>query len=859
MENYSNKKSKKHHKNNYNNNKNNHYNNNNDYNSNNYNYYNNYNQNYDNNYNQSYNNNYDNYNKNYNNYYGHNEYQNNKNYNNSYNNYSNKNYNYNDNDNYYKNNQNNQNKKKNNRNKNKENYNNDYLYNNLNEKEQFNSKKENNINKIEQNDLNENKKKQTSKKNISNNENQKEKDSNINEENETKKTNEIAQQNEFSIYYSNIIPLKNSLLKPIKELINDPVYKNIFSIEKFKEKFFQCFDINEIKDDLFFDKLLSIFENNKIVNEICVINFMKSIQIINNENIILKNNEENKKKAIDYFLNKVINFYIISPYDFYENFLECFQIKDELFKHFQLMKEEDLKNYFKDRNNSIYFVKYFKIQNNYSFKNFKIVEDKTSLIINLYSVYNSSKQELLDLNDYILPKIPKKSIHFQDLNRIFNGNQYFTQDIKKTFVNNYMKEITGNEKDPLYSKFCSFIFKNNLEMCIDFFNKKNFLEDLVYKLNYIESAMAIIKTYTPEKKKSLNKSLLTKILNSLNFENISDIKLILELIPEEINQVINDYLDDHNTKNLKQLIKLMKIEDKLNESQCSEIEKTNIRGFFYNRVGKFLDNQIDVLVELVNDQNEFDIFLPIVLKELKGEKKNEKLSYILSYAKSNGLLIPDFNKKTNKLIQKALNTEPLEIQKDFFGPRTKDCISFTREEIKVIFVNLCSDLVKYFSLYFKDTEFIGIDSEWKETLKIKQKTKTAIIQLSDYDGKNVLILDMIALYKDKSFEKTFIDLFKNKKFISFGFESDLINMSKEIEDFFKEQVQMYDIEKLYQVKYFEKAPSFSKVCEKVLGKNLCKYEQCSNWEKRPLRESQLHYAALDAIICCLIFKKLNEK
>ena len=84
---------------------------------------------------------------------------------------------------------------------------------------------------------------------------------------------------------------------------------------------------------------------------------------------------------------------------------------------------------------------------------------------------------------------------------------------------------------------------------------------------------------------------------------------------------------------------------------------------------------------------------------------------------------------------------------------------------------------------------------------------------------------MFALYKDKSFEKNFIDLFKNKKFISFGFESDLINMNKEIEDFFKEQVQMYDIEKLYQVKYLEKAPSFSKVCEKVLGKNLCKYEQ----------------------------------
>ncbi len=43
--------------------------------------------------------------------------------------------------------------------------------------------------------------------------------------------------------------------------------------------------------------------------------------------------------------------------------------------------------------------------------------------------------------------------------------------------------------------------------------------------------------------------------------------------------------------------------------------------------------------------------------------------------------------------------------------------------------------------------------------------------------------------------------------------------------------------------------------EYFLGKKLSKFEQCSNWENRPLRKAQLHYAAMDAFILIKIYEK----
>lgn len=50
----------------------------------------------------------------------------------------------------------------------------------------------------------------------------------------------------------------------------------------------------------------------------------------------------------------------------------------------------------------------------------------------------------------------------------------------------------------------------------------------------------------------------------------------------------------------------------------------------------------------------------------------------------------------------------------------------------------------------------------------------------------------------------------------------------------------------------------AKVADKIFGTPICKGEQMSNWERRPLRLTQQHYGALDAYILVDLIDKLSK-
>ncbi|CAB3405515.1 unnamed protein product [Caenorhabditis bovis] len=68
----------------------------------------------------------------------------------------------------------------------------------------------------------------------------------------------------------------------------------------------------------------------------------------------------------------------------------------------------------------------------------------------------------------------------------------------------------------------------------------------------------------------------------------------------------------------------------------------------------------------------------------------------------------------------------------------------------------------------------------------------------------------------------------------------------------------FDIPKVdtIQSKFLNKGLSF--ICEKLLGRPLDKTEQCSVWDRRPLRNLQLRYAAMDAYSMLLLLDKCTE-
>lgn len=165
---------------------------------------------------------------------------------------------------------------------------------------------------------------------------------------------------------------------------------------------------------------------------------------------------------------------------------------------------------------------------------------------------------------------------------------------------------------------------------------------------------------------------------------------------------------------------------------------------------------------------------------------------------------------------------------------------------------------------FQDIDIVGIDCEWKPNFG-GQKNELALMQIAT--RQKVFILDIIKIGTKvpELWQNLGKFLFNNCDILKlgFGFTSDILMIKQSLPDlnFTPKQIGFLDLLSLWKVldKYpnvklpFEgsrSGPSLSTLVNQCLGFPLNKSDQFSNWEKRPLRDSQLVYAALDAY--CLI-------
>ncbi|XP_030086900.2 exonuclease mut-7 homolog isoform X3 [Serinus canaria] len=185
-------------------------------------------------------------------------------------------------------------------------------------------------------------------------------------------------------------------------------------------------------------------------------------------------------------------------------------------------------------------------------------------------------------------------------------------------------------------------------------------------------------------------------------------------------------------------------------------------------------------------------------------------------------------------------------------------------------------------------QVIGVDMEWKPSFGMVGKPRVALLQLALKD--EVFLLDLPRLLEQAEAEGEkeklphFIQMLYSDAAITklgYGMSGDLSSLAatcsalKDTEKQMQGVVDLLAVDKQLQwgkdsrkvdglspehsheergVRQREKGLSL--LVQHVLGKPLDKTEQLSNWEKRPLREEQILYAASDAYCLLEIYERL---
>ena len=169
---------------------------------------------------------------------------------------------------------------------------------------------------------------------------------------------------------------------------------------------------------------------------------------------------------------------------------------------------------------------------------------------------------------------------------------------------------------------------------------------------------------------------------------------------------------------------------------------------------------------------------------------------------------------------------------------------------KISVIDKKKDLLDAY-LFLKKQKIIGFDTESRPTFKKGVSSNVSLIQFSTKDEVFLFRINIIG------FDDMLIDLINDKKIKKIGIAIfDDIKSLQKIKEF--ESNSVIDLNKLALNLGFESIGAV-KLSILILGFSISKSARLSNWEKKDLTTSQIEYAATDAWICNMIYKKLlNE-
>ncbi len=647
---------------------------------------------------------------------------------------------------------------------------------------------------------------------------------------------------------------KKKMPKELENVLLGIKYESRIKIDAFLTEYRQIHDFKKFLDE--------IFSPNKKLE--IILNFFELLEIFKTEYdkerykgtifeslfFELKNNHENK-------INLKIDFYFLFANELCLSAHSFFKKNENLFKHIKSHFSENpsfvnsLSNYkrfnFIEKKNRINFIEeiagnsYEIISNNLLliclddnkikfFEEF-LKEQITEEILNFLAIDDrlSKYPPLIDLilksKDYFIDKLlaellknqnfkKQKILILNSLKNYSNGitkeNKEVINDLKEEYDSSQLKKIKH-----IYSRYLAFEF--DLFYLLDFFSKNDF-----EKLSLIANRLIRSYRYTD--------ALSLLLLNDFNEKFYIEKQYENELFEYFYNPNFafperkNTYTDE------------VQPEDFFHDNDYNE----NFNEFNEE------DNFDNIDIDADSDEESIMSIQTLNKNSTKSSKRKKRLQikdYILTFKYNPNAKL---NKQIYFKLAKDTNLFPLP-RNDLFFPMTKNSLVLDIPIEKVFFIDNLKSLENLQSRIYKK---LAIDIEYAENT-------ISLIQISD--GNNIFLIDYLRLIQIPSFFITFQKAFKNCSFLAFDFSgSDLKLLSEDFKDFFSKEVEVEDLKKNYENNFTSQCLSLSDLTHILLEKPLCKYYQCSNWEKRPLLKGQIHYAALDAHILFKLSEKLAK-